>query len=61
MLSKTKKVTGVLEIFSFMVMVNWIHCCTNFNLLNVMLHFVLLPFHCSASFNFQALLLLCRV
>jgi len=39
-LSKTKKVTAVLEIFSFLAMVNWIKCCTKFNLLNLMLHFV---------------------
>ena len=59
-LSKTKKVTAVLEIFSFLAMVNWIQFCTNFNLLNLMRHFVL-PFHCWASFNFQALFLLFRV
>jgi len=32
---KTKKVTAVLEIFSFLAMVNWIQCCTDFNLLNL--------------------------
>jgi len=57
---KDKKVIAVLEIFSFLAMVNWIQCCTNFNLLTLMLHFVFL-FHCSASFNFQALFLLFRV
>ena len=59
-LSKTKKVTTVLEIFSFLAMVNQIQCCTNFNLLNLMLHFALPSFSLfsSASFNFQALFLL---
>ena len=59
-LSMTKTITAVLEILSILAMFNWIQCCTNFNLLNLMLHFVL-PFHCSASFNFQALFLLFRV
>jgi len=58
---KTKKVTAILEIFSFLAMVNWIQCCTNFNLLNLMLILYFLPFHCSASFNFQPLLLLFQV
>ena len=54
---KEQKSYCCLEMFSFLAIVNWIQCCTNFNLLNLMLHFVLLPFHCSASFNFQALFL----
>jgi len=41
LLSTTKKVIAVLELLSFLVMVNWIQCCTNFDLLNLMLHFVL--------------------
>ena len=40
-LSKTKKSYCCLEIFSFLAMVNWIQCCSNFSLLNLMLHFVL--------------------
>jgi len=48
-----------LEIFSILAMVNWIQCCSNFNLLSLMLYFAL-PFHWSASFNSQALFLLFR-
>ena len=40
-----------------LAMVNWIQYCTNFNLLNLICSFVLPPFHCSPSFNFQALFL----
>jgi len=47
-----KKVTGVLKKYSFLAMVHWMQYCTNFNLLNLMLHFVLLfRFHCSSSFK----------
>ena len=38
--------------------VNWMQYSTNYDLLNLMVRFVLLPFHCSPSYNFQALFLL---
>jgi len=52
-LSKTKKVTAVLEIFSFLAMVNWIQCCTILTSLTWCSILYFLPFHCSASFNFK--------
>jgi len=49
-----KKVIAVLEIFSFLAMVNWIQCCTNFNLLNLMLHFVLPSFSFFSMFQLSS-------
>jgi len=56
--SYLQKTLLVFEKIFFLAIVNWMQYCTKFNLPNLMLCFVLLPFHCSPCFNFQTLYLL---